>query len=325
MIQPTSYKGIVFVLAVLQMNIGCKNNLEVSNENKIVSDSLVPKSIGNKSHNEKEWLFFKTVPISNSYSCTASDEAKLVIIIKNDSIVSAMNVEEKIYSGKIKTKSFLKRDYVYQSYKEILMKEFRLQLPDTIDYIRLRSFENDSQLKSHFTEAFFVKDYMFFEKNGCLVCFKETDTQLTNVNCLDKKNVTLPYSKKHSDEKENFKTTDCTFSGGEDWFCGNEKLRYKHLFSQANISLILVPMDCGDFSDRYYILTINENKIISDLYAEGEWYEPEDNNYKEISSFSIDKNKVITIKLKKILNNVVQSEENTIYEISKDGSFKKLK
>ena len=60
--------------------------------------------------------------------------------------------------------------------------------------------------------------------------------------------------------------------------------------------MILVPMDCGDFDYRFYLLTIKNNTIISDLYVEGIWYEPGGPELEEVTSFKIDKNFSVKVK-----------------------------
>lgn len=81
--------------------------------------------------------------------------------------------------------------------------------------------------------------------------------------------------------------------GFEEWGCGNNTIKYIPFRLKDDLRLILVNMDCGDFSYRYYLLAIKNNKIVSNLYVEGEWYE-EDNN-KEITSFEMDEDFIITV------------------------------
>ena len=82
-------------------------------------------------------------------------------------------------------------------------------------------------------------------------------------------------------------------------------------------------MDCGDFNYRFYLATIFENKLLSKLYVEGEWYEPEDDSYKEISSFSIDEDYKITVTKKSFENGKNTTTEVTNYTIDPDGIFVK--
>ena len=83
------------------------------------------------------------------------------------------------------------------------------------------------------------------------------------------------------------------------------------------MSLILVPMDCGDFDYRFYLLTIKNNTIISNLYVEGIWYVPGGPELEEITSFKIDKN--FSVKVKTISSGSPQKVRN--YIIRYDGKI----
>lgn len=63
---------------------------------------------------------------------------------------------------------------------------------------------------------------------------------------------------------------DGLIQGYEEWGCGNNTIKYIPFKQKEDIRLILVNMDCGDFSYRYYLLTIKNNRIVSNLYVEGE-------------------------------------------------------
>lgn len=82
-------------------------------------------------------------------------------------------------------------------------------------------------------------------------------------------------------------------------------------------------MDCGDFNYRFYLATIFENKLLAKLYVEGEWYEPGDDAYKELTNFSIDKNYNITVTKKSLENGKNTATEVVKYTIDSDGTFAK--
>ncbi|WP_051951627.1 hypothetical protein [Flavobacterium sp. ASV13] len=114
-------------------------------------------------------------------------------------------------------------------------------------------------------------------------CFKESVIKLPYVSVNTK---TLKYS-----------LLDCnSIIGIEKYNCNSDKLRYISLPNKENINVILVPQDCGDFDYRYYLLTIKGDKVVGNLYVEGEWYEPEDEKNKEITSFSIDREYNLVVK-----------------------------
>jgi len=112
----------------------------------------------------------------------------------------------------------------------------------------------------------------------------------------------------------------------EEWYCNNNYLRFLPVLTKNDVNLILVPQDCGDFNYRFYLLIILNNEIISNLYVEGEWYEPgtSKKEYYEKTSFSIDSNYIIIVK-KDIYNE--EKIDNTIvneYKLSSTGLLKKL-
>lgn len=60
--------------------------------------------------------------------------------------------------------------------------------------------------------------------------------------------------------------------------------------------MLLVPMDCGDFPYRLYLITIKDHQIRSELYVEGEWYEPGySEDMIEKTHFNISKDFIITV------------------------------
>ncbi|GAA4758280.1 MULTISPECIES: hypothetical protein [Flavobacterium] len=144
-----------------------------------------------------------------------------------------------------------------------------------------------------------------------------------NKECLLKSTLELPYSKKIDINKIKYSTTDCKFEGIDELLCDSSTLRYIALPNFENSKVILVPVDCGDFDYRFFLATIFENKLLSKLYVEGEWHEPGDDSYKEITSFSIDEDYIITVTKKSLENGKNTSTESLKYSIDSDGSFVK--
>jgi hypothetical protein len=139
--------------------------------------------------------------------------------------------------------------------------------------------------------------------------------------CIDDSDFELPYNKTIDPEKASYKTLNCKIIGIEEYNCPDEKQRYFPLPDLKKVKVILVPMDCGDFKYRYILLTILENKIVSNKYVEGEWYEPENDDYKEITSFSINVDYVITITTKTVENGKTSIKETTKIQVRDDGTF----
>lgn len=148
------------------------------------------------------------------------------------------------------------------------------------------------------------------EKND--ICIKESKHQ-------------LPYNQKIDINKVEYDICNCKIDGINELLCDDPDLRYISLPDFGKMKVILVPLDCADFNYNFYMAVISENKLISKLYAEGEWYEPENESYKEITSFTIDKNYEISITKKSLDNEKVTATELTEYEIDSSGNFVKSK
>lgn len=151
----------------------------------------------------------------------------------------------------------------------------------------------------------------------------EASATTENKECLLKSTIELPYSQKIDINKIKYNTTNCKFEGIDELLCDSSTLRYIALPNSENRKVILVPVDCSDFDYRFFMATIFENKLLSKLYVEGEWHEPEDDSYKEITSFSIDEDYVITVTKKSLENGKNTATESIKYLIDFDGSFVK--
>lgn len=101
--------------------------------------------------------------------------------------------------------------------------------------------------------------------------------------------------------------------------CDEINARYISLPNKEEVRLFLVPQDCGDFDYRYYLLTVKNNSVISDLYVEGIWQEPEDEDSKEITTFKIDHNFNIIVQTK-----LSDSTKSVEYRVTKDGKIVKI-
>ena len=154
---------------------------------------------------------------------------------------------------------------------------------------------------------------------------KKDSIQKPNLNkeCFKQSIFELPYNQKIDIKKVKYETCDCTIEGIDELLCDSPNLRYISLPNFENRKVILVPMDCGDFNYRFYLATIFENKLLAKLYVEGEWYEPGDDAYKELTNFSIDKNYNITVTKKSLENGKNTATEVVKYTIDSDGTFAK--
>ena len=142
---------------------------------------------------------------------------------------------------------------------------------------------------------------------------------ITNKSLLVKSNETLPYDKRIDIKTVKYNLIESKYlKGVSEFLCDTgSKLRYLPLPNKGDIYLILVPMDCGDFDYRFYLLSIKNNTIISNLYVEGIWFEPDSDESKEITSFRIDKN--FSIKVKTTF--IDSSQKVKTYIIRDDGKI----
>ncbi|AZA81144.1 hypothetical protein C1637_00765 [Chryseobacterium lactis] len=123
-----------------------------------------------------------------------------------------------------------------------------------------------------------------------------------------------------------FLETDFLPEGSQQYTCGELKFRYFPLTPYKGMDLILVPMDCGDFDYRYYLLTVVENKIVGELYVEGIWFDPgKDDKKEEFSSYEISKSGKVTVTTDHTLDGESQSITNAYYQISDDGKIIEIK
>lgn len=147
----------------------------------------------------------------------------------------------------------------------------------------------------------------------------ENGHQNIGENYIKKSAFSLPYKEKKDIKVVRYEKLLCnSIKGAEKFSCNQDSLRYISLPQKDDIHIILVPQDCGDFAYRYYLLTIKNNTIIDNLYVEGEWYEPDDEESKEITSFSLDDKYNITVKTKS-----VSSSKSEKYIITNEGKILK--
>lgn len=60
----------------------------------------------------------------------------------------------------------------------------------------------------------------------------------------------------------------------------------------------LKPFPKGFFYRDYYLLTLLNKKVVANQYVEGEWFEPGDEAYREVTSFQIDERYRISVQPK---------------------------
>ncbi|MGL6127945.1 hypothetical protein [Chryseobacterium artocarpi] len=119
-----------------------------------------------------------------------------------------------------------------------------------------------------------------------------------------------------------FIETDFAVEGSEKYSCGEPNFRYFPLTRYKNVELILVPMDCGDFDYRYYLLTVLNNSIVDEAYVEGIWFDPgKDDKKEEFSNYEINKAGEITVTTDHKIDGNSQKITKTHYQIMDDGKI----
>ncbi|UKB83749.1 hypothetical protein LF887_22525 [Chryseobacterium sp. MEBOG06] len=119
-----------------------------------------------------------------------------------------------------------------------------------------------------------------------------------------------------------FIETDFAVEGSEKYSCGEPAFRYFPLAQYKDVELILVPMDCGDFDYRYYLLTVLNNSIVDEAYVEGIWFDPgKDDKKEEFSSYEINKAGEITVTTDHKIDGNSQRITKTHYQIMDDGKI----
>ena len=152
--------------------------------------------------------------------------------------------------------------------------------------------------------------------NG-LIKSKQNANSTKASTCIDN-SIKLPYNKTIDIKTAKYNTLTCPIHGIENITCDKTNIRYLPLPNKNDVSLILIPQDCGDFNYRYYLVTIKNKNVVDKLYVEGEWYEPDGEDDKEITSFSIDNHFKISVKTKSSNGSVMQN-----YSIMENGKIKK--
>ncbi len=151
----------------------------------------------------------------------------------------------------------------------------------------------------------------------------ENDNDNGGEACFEKSDFSLPYDKTLDPAKAQYKILPCEVQGVEEFLCNSRGLRYIALPKFQDVDVVLVPMDCGDFNYRYFLLTIVHKRVVASQYVEGEWYEPGDEGYKELTKFSVDKNYKISVTTNSVENGKTTLKEKQVFQLQPDGKLKK--
>ena len=306
------------ILLLIVVNLSCKNankNLSSDQPNTTNLDStenLVEKkpSIAEtpvqekKNQKSQKWFFYKVSPLSDLSSCEDSKYKDFNFSISGDSIFIDNIYTDNVYRETVKAEKFFRAKYELNLYKTFLPKNFNVKLPATFEYIRnKRAYQKESPLEAYFQDAFFIDQYLFFNNNGCLYCFKKENQGSDAV-----KSITLPITKSQLIDpdnqipinKSNIKIDGNLASGEyklkEDvfilWFDGDfEKWYLVTLVNQAVKEKLLigknetVELKNGETEDNYLDFSIDINFEIKLQYSGGK-------NYKNMKIYKEKKYKI---------------------------------
>lgn len=274
----TNKKNITFLLLLSMFIIGCKKSeskieiTSIKDTTKIVEKQEFVSPPLNERNNYTNESFV----ISCGSGC-AMNYAPEDVTKKDKTIKVKFNV--KMYINEALS------DTYYETYI------FYYDNNNKLDNIKLEG-KSENILKTLMPDA---QDS--FKNFGAIINNELIPSNNLKDSCFQTSKVKLPYNELVNIKTVKYNLLSCnSIKGIEKYNCGENKLRYLSLPSKGDISVILVPQDCGDFNYRYYLLSVKNNVVIGDLYVEGEWYEPENFNEKEATSFSIDEEYNIIVK-----------------------------
>ncbi len=113
--------------------------------------------------------------------------------------------------------------------------------------------------------------------------------------CLPSSKTKLPFTESLEQYKSAFVDISCHFTNESAYLCGRKFLKAFPLASKNDIDIIAVPMDCGDFAYRYYIVAIKNAMVTDGLYAEGEFSEPGSDTETATTKFTLDEKLNLTL------------------------------
>ena len=330
MIQHTNKMKLIITLLFVIINFGCKENIEKKElKNSNISDTVSQNSYSSinnveennikKNKNTENWKFYKVVPIYNGESCDIEKYRNFKFNVINDSVYINQNYTDDVFSGEIKSETLLKK---HSLTKEFLNENFNVNVPITFKYIRnKKASQSESKLNLYFEDAFYIDNYLFFEKGDCLYCFvKEVSENKTSIN-YDK--IGFPLSNDKLSKIKSYSLKEPTLNqykcGGDDGIMGY------YIDKINNFSIYIVENGCGDFIFKDLVI-LKDGKLISKILVESESWDVEkmeSSNIKNetLTTFNIDSNFKLSIKTINKLQNVIVSEKIAKYKMDLSGQL----
>ncbi|MCM0666439.1 hypothetical protein [Flavobacterium tyrosinilyticum] len=309
------------LLFLVSFFISCKKNEDLK-ETSVKKKNTI-ESVGSKENSQYKTWFFSSQNNNSTYK-------DIRISISADSI-KVINGNKLICSGEILQKKSTFTEY-FKSAKngnlnrEQLVKDYNFNFGN--DIIEISNIYGDLAEKGclfPFNNMFIVDNHLFFYDKGYYCFIPNEDVSETIDNDIKTTNIQLPYSEKIDIKNVSYKEMEISkVKGLEDFSCDGKMLRFIVLPEFKGVNFIMVPLDCGDNPYRFFLLTIKDNSVVSNLYVEGELYDPENPENVELTNFSIDKNYIIQVKTIEQVKGKVKSETVINYKINESGKILKI-
>lgn len=312
----------IIILAIVFLNFSCKNTNENLSKTKVnttdlnITDTITEKNPGkieisnNKNNNKLEkWVFNKAAPFSDLFTCDDLKYKDFNFSMSGDSVFIDGIYTDDVYRQTNKAEEVLKPKNELDLYRTFLPKNFNVKLPETLVNIKnKKAYQKDSKLDVYFQDAFFIDQYLFFNNNGCLYCFRKENQESNAV-----KSITLPITKSQlidpnnrilankSSIKLDGNLASAEYKIKEDvfllWFDGDfEKWYLVTLINQAVKEKLLigknetVELKNGKTEDNYLDFSIDINSEIKLQYSRGKNYQNKKIYKEEKYKISQDKN-----------------------------------
>jgi hypothetical protein len=312
------------LLFLVSFFINCKKNENFKDTSEKKKSTV--ESLNSKENSKYKTWFFSSQNTNSTY--------KDIRISLSDDSIRVINGNKLICSGEILQRKSTFADY-FKSVKngdlnrEQLVKDYNYNFGNDITEItNVYGDLSDKGCLFPFSNMFIVDNYLFFYDKG-YYCFIPNEDQKpiseTIDNDIKKTSIQLPYNEKINIKNVSYKEMEISkIKGLENFSCDGKSLRFIVLPEFKSVSLIMVPLDCGDNPYRFFLLTIKDNSVVSNLYVEGELYDPENVENVELTNFSIDKDYIIKVKTQEKVKGEIKSEIIANYKINELGKMVKL-
>ena len=178
----------IIIIIIVFFNLSCKNTNQNLSKSQVNTTDLNISDTTTETKNNKidspnyrinnnkleNWVFYKAEPFSDLFTCDDLKYKDFKFSILGDSVFIDGAYTDNIYRQTNKAEEVFKPKYELDLYKRFLPKNFNVKLPATLENIKNKNaYKKDSKLDVYFQDAFFIDQYLFFNNNGCLYCYKK--------------------------------------------------------------------------------------------------------------------------------------------------------